>query len=394
VADYRSRLASDCHQSMSDDNNGSFELSRRKALGALGGIGTATALGGIGTYAQFTDTEEQYSTFSAGGIDGQLRVTASYNGESLDGQEEDGYVVYDGEGPGASIVFEDLKPGDYGSFCFELEVENNPAWVASCLSKDSSTDYMVFDSEVEEDPHNVTQNVGVNQSNVPNDSGPANETSTSSTTLDNSDFDPANAAKTEGEIDNNLLLIPYYNDTFDAQFWDAGGDTGGSPDNTSQDFSPSALGAAATSTAFWELREGQDDNMLPQTVNQIVNNSWASGTVLFQDGNTTSPSTFDPMGYDVEDVSIDDGCIPLEGRMAHVAAENPNIDAQETSALQPDSPLYFGFDWHFPFSTGNEAQGDRLELSLGFNFSQVRHSESPEFQNVYAPGNNTPEAGN
>ena len=60
-----------------------FSLSRRKALAGLGSIGAATALGGIGTYAQFTDTESVQASFGAGELNGVIDYAASYNGEEV-----------------------------------------------------------------------------------------------------------------------------------------------------------------------------------------------------------------------------------------------------------------------------------------------------------------------
>jgi len=98
---------------MSDKDNDSFELSRRKALAGIGGIGTATALGGIGTYAQFTDTENATMTFSAGGIDGTLSWGATYNssGDTLDTDEIVQEPTQQQNGVGLSLELEDVKPG-------------------------------------------------------------------------------------------------------------------------------------------------------------------------------------------------------------------------------------------------------------------------------------------
>ncbi|MFB6120549.1 MAG: SipW-dependent-type signal peptide-containing protein, partial [Halobacteriaceae archaeon] len=55
---------------MSNDNADRFELSRRKALAALGTIGAASAGAGLGTSAYFSDRETyEGNTLTAGSLD-------------------------------------------------------------------------------------------------------------------------------------------------------------------------------------------------------------------------------------------------------------------------------------------------------------------------------------
>ena len=377
---------------MTDDNDDSRPVSRRKALIGIGAAGAALGLGGVGTYAQFTDTEEQTATFSAGGIDGTITTVASYNGTALTGDEASSIVSLDGENAGATIHFEDVKPGDYGSFCFQLEVNNNPAWVASCTGIESSSDGTLWEPEAElESQDDTTSGTYVQSNNDAMD----NTTYTSQAGYSQNSSADYYGSEGIGEMEENLLMIPYYNDSLEASFWDQGGDTNGDPQTLgSQNYNPSAFGTVATNENFWQKREGEDDDLLPRSVREVVSNAWSPGTTAFE----TPGSGFvtQPAGYDASDAFVQNGCIPLDGRLtenALSASDWPSetyFDSQSSSALQPGDQLHFGFDWHLPFGTGNEVQGDNLVVNTGFSFSQVRHTSAPEFANVYEPGINTP----
>lgn len=341
---------------MTEDNDRDFRLSRRKALAGLGTIGAATALGGIGTWAQFTDEESAEITFTAGGIDGHIEAHHRYNGEvqtSFDPQP------VPGEGGGVEIELDDVKPGDYGSVCFEIWVESNPAWVASCIGIDVDSDHDTYEPEVAADSDVNAGDVGSQLGNSP-----------------------------DGELAENLYVIPFYRDSCPSAFWDPDGlDEDGNPQfgsATSVEYDALASqGAVGTMEDFWNSREGTNDfaDLQPLTLREAAGNQ-SLDTQTWYDG--TSSSLEAP-----EDTDLEDGCVFLNGQLAD--GGDTNSDDQEASALPPGSSMFFGYDWHVPFNTGNVAQGDRVVFNLGFNFAQIRHTEAPELQNIYAPGQNTPD---
>ena len=49
--------------------------------------------------------------------------------------------------------------------------------------------------------------------------------------------------------------------------------------------------------------------------------------------------------------------------------------------------MNFGFDWHVPYSVGNEIQTDSVDIYFTWVFQQVRHSEGPDGPFSYDPGN-------
>jgi len=331
---------------MSDDNTGSkVTLSRRKALAGIGTIGTASALGLGGTYAQFTDTEANSVTFTAGGIDGTLSWSGSYNGNTVEDMIN---VDTSGEGVDGTVHFTDIKPGDYGSVNFAIEVQNNPAWVASCLDYSNNIDHKNFEPETDADSD-------VDETNINANGELSGEPSTS-----------------DGELAQNLLTIPYYDSDGSSQFFDS---NGMNPEDLPSNF--------AVPSAFWSnsenSAEGPDDYLSPQTVHDVATSSGSLNTEVWNGGEPVSIDA--PQG-----ASVGDGCVFLDGGQAGGSSSD---NTRPVSELQPGDTLYFGYDFHLPFDTGNAAQGDRVDIDFGFTFLQSRHTEAPEFGS-YNPGSNTP----
>jgi predicted ribosomally synthesized peptide with SipW-like signal peptide len=363
---------------MADDNSDSkVTLSRRKALAGIGSIGLAGALGVGGTYAQFTDTESDSVTFSAGGIDGTIRYGASYNSNDVKSFGSEGFepngtvknVTVDehSDGIGLDFEFTDIKPGDYGCFSFGIEVQNNPAWVAACLGYENDTDGQVWEPEVSEDGDlefasdgTTVQTTGNNPQTVgtydPSQSGPI-----------------AEDAMTNGEIPHNMLLIPFYggamppSEPYDpCVFFDEENETF---DHTQY----TGSGANSTPSQFWDNATG---SLTPATLLDILQDTYVD-TAVWGDGDT-------PAEVDIVNApGVAEGCVFLNGELS-------NENEKEAAPIEPGTEFRFGWDWHVPFDTGNEMQGDKMNLKLGFTFSQVRHTESAELNNIYAPGQNTP----
>jgi len=342
---------------MAEDNDG-IRLSRRKALAGLGSIGAATALGGVGTFAQFTDTEADDVTFTAGGIDGHVQAGARYNGnviqdfsgtdftdkneDSLDnvGFEESGAI-------GLDFNLTDVKPGDYGCFAFKITVENNPAWVAACLGYANDTDAAAYEPEADVDGNHAEVDK----------------------------FGPKTDYDSPGELAESILTIPFYKGAsapssgskFDpCIFFD-------DEDETFDHMKYEGSQAVQTPTQFWDNSE---DGLVPATLHNAAGFKMLD-TQAWNDSTDTH--------YDVDDsITVDSGCVFLNG-------DNPSYDNQQGAApLKPGDEIWMGWDWHIPFDVGNVVQGDSLDLQLGFVFGQTRHTESAELSNIYSPGDNTP----
>jgi hypothetical protein len=328
--------------------------------------------------------------FQAGGIDGSMSYGATYNssGDTLDDDEVVALETSQQNGgePVVTLELPDVKPGDYGSITFGLEVENNPAWVASCLNIQEDVDHLNYESEISADDD-------VNSSNT--DGFDAQDTagevqSTQSTT--------------PGELAENMYIIPFYteenpdsgDDPLAATFFDAGypnydynqdGDLTWTI--TGDDVNPSTVGINA---GFWNSREGGNDwgDVLPLAVEDAVRQPISTSTIGWGEGagdEWNPPFTTEHVAPDAVAQGIGDGCVFVDGAVSDADSES----GDDASALQPGDTVYFGYDWHVPFSVGNEVQGDKLVLDFGFTFSQIRHTESAELSNIFAPGQNSPE---
>ncbi|WP_424017057.1 VWA domain-containing protein [Halorientalis pallida] len=158
---------------MTDDNQ-LYDLSRRKVLAGLGGIGLASAGAGLGTSAFFSDSESFLgNSLTAGTLDLKLDYKATYTGGSgrlgavqamgyPDAEEiEDGvYLLGQAPSPGdlqewenyvqgddfqfcspeadeflvngdeiPVFSLEDIKPGDSGEVTISLHICDNPAYL-------------------------------------------------------------------------------------------------------------------------------------------------------------------------------------------------------------------------------------------------------------------------
>lgn len=123
-----------------------FELTRRRVLAGLGGIGAAAAGAGLGTSAYFNDTESfDGNTLTAGELDLLVHYDFTVDQGSASGNF-DGPMSGTVQGntdaeAGAEISYNlsDVKPGDRGSLKFCFSLVNNPAylWMNGALTGES-----------------------------------------------------------------------------------------------------------------------------------------------------------------------------------------------------------------------------------------------------------------
>ena len=336
-----------------EDNSGRLSnLSRRQALAGIGSIGAAAGIGGFGTVAQLTDTEGQTGTFTAGAIDGVISTNVTYNGDDITGDTS--LVTVDGQGAGATISFMDVKPGDYGTFNFSLEIENNPAWVGACLNIAENVDANNYEPEVEADSDVTAANAG------PQSQGEYQSQTT-----------------TPGELPENLYLIPFYDNNADSSFFDSGA-TPATYTSSTGISAPSGFWSNSQSGGFSTQALG-NQYLAPRTLAEVVSQPF-EGTQTYNANQTSNFQTVNaPAGSD-----IGDGCILLDGDIGN----DTNDNTQEATPLSTGTTLNFGYDWHIPFETGNEIMGDQMEVNVGFTFNQQRSSAGPNLQNTYSPQNN------
>lgn len=146
-----------------------FQLSRRKVLAGLGGVGLASAGAGLGTSAYLNDTESfEANTITAGTLDLKVDWQQSYYGASESWEYVNAHPDHDGDGEqsisidgetvrysdeGRNIVdvltcenlgqdyasnfgdqnhlvaLDDVKPGDKGEVTFSLHLCDNPGYL-------------------------------------------------------------------------------------------------------------------------------------------------------------------------------------------------------------------------------------------------------------------------
>jgi len=126
---------------MNDDR---IKLTRRKILAATGTVGVAGVGAGLGTSALFSDREAfGNNTFTAGTLD--MSVTATVEGaneywaskvddDTTYGPAINGLSETADGGVTAGLSVDDVKPGDWAIIRFDIEVEDNPAYVQTVTS--------------------------------------------------------------------------------------------------------------------------------------------------------------------------------------------------------------------------------------------------------------------
>lgn len=344
---------------MSDNE---FSLSRRKALAGLGSIGAASALGIGGTWAQFSDTEEKAVTFTAGGIDGKLEWSGSYNGNEVGSDLTHVNINPSENGAAVDVAFTDIKPGDFGCVNFDITIQNNPAWVASCLDVVSDDDWKTYEPEVDADDDIDEMSDGM---------------------LENGN----------GELAENIYTIPYYDGDGSCTFFDPDGLTdfdsltyeGANPSDfwsNAQAYDPPEwIGQGNPDPISVSTEDETEYYLVPRSLQDVDQNVRSVDTAHWSSG---QDATLDVQTAP-DGATVGAGCVMLDGK----GSENDSNNTQGVAPLDDEDTLNFGYDFHMPFGVGNEAQGDKLELSLEFVFLQTRHTSSPDFD-TYDAGQNIP----
>ncbi len=388
---------------MTDDEP---NLTRRKALAGLGGIGAGAALGGTGTMAFLNDAETAGGTVTAGELNLKIDWEEHYNGELIEEQP-----LTDNPGP----VFDlgDVKPGDHGEATISLHVFDNPAWVHMA-------------GELTETAEN-----GVNEpeSEAAGEDDPQGETS---------------GDDGSGELADEILVDVWYDGS------DADADGEGGDNVYGSDEIPIASGTLRDVMA--ELEDGRLlRNQAPVGAAVGAASTTQNGTVACatsedwkidatpEVGDTTPNGEVEITGVDTEDgevvgvewettgdaelclVAVKGGpstatyqydCATAGGvDYAPENTGNQNRTYYEISNVQfyycengdddngnggngdddnghhddcwPNSTTqYIGFSWELPFEVGNQIQSDEVRFDLSFHAQQCRHNDDPT--NPYA----------
>lgn len=141
---------------MTDDNQ-LYNLSRRKMLAGLGAVGLASAGVGLGTNAYFSDREAfTGNTLTAGTLD--MSVTADVVAANEYWVNQGGLdlsATADSEEAVVGLVVEDVKPGDWGIVCFDVDVGDNPGYLRVSTAEFAETGGASTEPELAVDPDNL-----------------------------------------------------------------------------------------------------------------------------------------------------------------------------------------------------------------------------------------------
>jgi predicted ribosomally synthesized peptide with SipW-like signal peptide len=119
---------------MSEKNDNTVGLSRRRVLGGIGAIGLASAGAGLGTSAYFSDREEfANNTLTAGSLDLRVVYETSYDsGGTVENAADSASGTQDGDPASVFYDLQDVKPGDSGHVKFCFEIVDNPSYMWAC----------------------------------------------------------------------------------------------------------------------------------------------------------------------------------------------------------------------------------------------------------------------
>lgn len=108
-----------------------LELTRRRVLGGLGTIGVASAVAGLGTSAYLSDEESfEDNTITAGTLDMQVTASVEAANDYWDDQTTLGDLEATADGEAVTgLQVDDVKPGDWGIICFDIDIGDNPGYV-------------------------------------------------------------------------------------------------------------------------------------------------------------------------------------------------------------------------------------------------------------------------
>ncbi|WP_201292916.1 SipW-dependent-type signal peptide-containing protein [Halobacterium bonnevillei] len=108
-----------------------LELTRRRVLGGLGTIGVASAVAGLGTSAYLSDEESfEDNTITAGTLDMQVTASVEAANDYWAQQTNLGELEATADGEAVTgLQVDDVKPGDWGIICFDIDIGDNPGYV-------------------------------------------------------------------------------------------------------------------------------------------------------------------------------------------------------------------------------------------------------------------------
>jgi predicted ribosomally synthesized peptide with SipW-like signal peptide len=320
---------------MSDEN---FQLSRRKALAALGTVGVASAGAGLGTSAYFSDQETfENNALTAGTLDMGVGYSAHYSDWSPDEDEGVPNVrMWDGPadttgGPG------DLEPDEVG-------LPSNAAWL---IAVSDDTDDGTPDTAVAEQFLENTEYQSFNDGTLDCVNGEANsqadEEDRPVVALD--DVKPGDF----GEVTFDFVLC----------------------DNPGFVWLNGSLRSASENGLTEPEADDPDEGEGVELLDVVQAAVWVDDGNNFQNGDE-EPLTVGSIG---EVLGMLDGGSLGTGLNGDIPAEEGGGAAGARNCFSAETEHSFVFAWWVPVDHGNEIQSDSATFDLGLYAEQCRHND-------------------
>jgi len=335
-----------------------FDISRRKALAALGTIGVASAGAGLGTSAYFSDQETfENNQLVAGTLDLGVGYTAHYSDWSDDEGVGVGDVqMYSGGEPGETGSSGDLPTGYTG-------LPSNDAWLIAVPDGDVDTflDNTQTGVYPDENPEDGVQDSidcvnGGNSANVQADDAPKPVIA-----LD--DVKPGDF----GEVTFDFILCdnPGY-------VWLNGELTSSSENGITEPEADDPQEEENEPRPASEDSESDEVELL-DVVQAAV---WVDDGDNYQDADDTT----DPYIDDLRSIlGMIQGSNGTELQSAMNAEQYGGTGEQ--GCFSPDTEHSIVFAWWVPIDHGNEIQSDSATFELGLYTEQCRHNDGSGMNN-------------
>ena len=325
-----------------------FDISRRKALAALGTIGVASAGAGLGTSAYFSDQETfENNQLVAGTLDMGVGYTAHYSDWSDDEGEGVGDVVmYDG--PAGETGTESELPGEEYT-----GLPANDAWLIAVTDPDVFLDNTLTgvypeDDDGEQGPVECVDNgEGALEANVQADDAPQPVVA-----LD--DVKPGDF----GEITFDFVLCdnPGY-------VWVNG----------------ELQSASENGVTEPEADDPDEEEGVVELLDVVQAAVWVDDGDNYQDGDETPiaiGSLRDILGMEGPLASGSNGT-GLNGNITDAEGGG----AGDRGCFSAGDEHSIAFAWWVPVDHGNEIQSDSAEFTLGLYTEQCRHNDGSGMNN-------------
>ena len=387
-----------------------LELTRRKALTGLGGIGAGAALGGTGTMAFLNDTEtSEGNTVTAGELDLEIDWEEHYNGELI---EEQALT----SNPGPIFELGDVKPGDYGEATISLHVFDNPAWVhmAGELTKNAEKGVNEPESKAAGEDDDYGEESGDDWS------GELADEILVDVWYDGTD-EEEDGGNNEKELNEELIVSGTLTEVLD--YLESGvlleDQTGPAP--TALSSGATTQSTDVTAEFCGQFSQGPQTQQciacvpcadpepllaveglsgfeyepeeIPDTATHVTLKAANGCYVAALEADTQTISMPDELPEDAENNQYGQisnatfyRCPDDNGNGDNGNGDNGNGDNGNgengnggNGDCWPNSTTqYIGFSWELPFEVGNEIQSDQVKFDLEFHAQQCRHNDDPE----------------